>query len=89
VKLKTIPGALWEGVLGKNKKIGLEMVASAILAMLLFVRVENHYADWGWREKVEKVRCQLENTWHRHVPVKIRTTSGGAMNRGLRSEKTR
>jgi hypothetical protein len=28
--------------------------------MLLFLSVENHYAGWGWGEKVEKVRCQVE-----------------------------
>jgi hypothetical protein len=38
-------GALWEGVLGKNNKIGLETVASDILAMLLFLRVGTHYFD--------------------------------------------
>jgi hypothetical protein len=24
------------------------------------LRVENHYVDWGWDEKVEKVKCQSE-----------------------------
>jgi hypothetical protein len=54
-----IRGALWEGVLGENKKIGHEMVAFGILAVLLFLRDETHYPDWGWGEKVEKVRCQI------------------------------
>jgi hypothetical protein len=33
-----------KGILGKIRKSGFEMVAFGILAMLLFLRVENHYA---------------------------------------------
>jgi hypothetical protein len=53
-----------KGSWGKIRKSAFEMVASGILAMLLFLRVENHYPDWSWGEKVEKVRCQIENGWH-------------------------
>jgi hypothetical protein len=49
---------------GKIIKSGFEMVAFGILAMLLFIGVETAYFVWGWGEKIEKVRCQIENGWH-------------------------